>query len=123
MLLFDCTGEENYGMTENTRGCFYSLVCCICSVCYPCLFRFLKLQFNFKKEFAVKNEPEYIFSGGPDKFQEIPLKAEPEEVPTGALRDLTPEEMSYLFDNCLNQLHFFQEEDRLRRSPTEHTFL
>ena len=37
--------------------------------------------------------------------------------PGPALRSLTEDEMEYLYSNCLNQLHFFQEEARLRRTP------
>jgi hypothetical protein len=35
------------------------------------------------------------------------------------LRDLTVEEEQYLWDNCHNQMHYFQEELRLRLSPAE----
>jgi hypothetical protein len=54
-----------------------------------------------------------------DRHMMPAVEEESEEVSCSGLRELTEEEQQYLFDHCSNQLHYAQEELRLRMSPAE----
>jgi hypothetical protein len=50
-------------------------------------------------------------------------EASSQVTPGNPLRELTAEEQDWLFQNCLNQLHYLQEEARMRQAPTELKYL
>jgi hypothetical protein len=54
-----------------------------------------------------------------DRHLMPPVEEEPKEVWSSGLRELSEEEQQFLFYNCPNQLHYAQEELRLRQTPAE----
>jgi hypothetical protein len=65
-----------------------------------------------------EEQPAPLFLMAIDEPLEDRQRIAPEEGVSG-LRELTAEELDDLYSRCLNQLHFAQEELRMRLSPAE----